>query len=71
MEEITDAIEEAMGIRTHVDIKSPHDPKMELSKQAKNNAKLIEIYKTPFGKMFVDNFCDFSRNPNIRNLLGI
>ena len=71
MEEMTAAIEEAMGIRTHVDMSNPHDPKMAVSQRAKDNTKLLRLYKTPFGKLFVDKFCELSGNPNIRNLIGL
>jgi hypothetical protein len=71
LEEITAAIEEAMGIRTHVNIKNLRDPKLGISQQTKDNTKLLKLYETPAGKLFVDQFCAMSGNKNIRNLLGL
>jgi hypothetical protein len=71
LDETIDAIEEAMGIRTHVDMSNPSDPKMIVSQRPKDNAKLLRLYKTPSGKLSVDKFCKLSGNPIIRKLIGI
>jgi hypothetical protein len=72
MEEVTAAIEEAMGIKTHVDISDPSDPKLAVTHRPKDNANLLRLYQEPFGKLAVDKFCAMSDNPKtVRALMGL
>ena len=67
MDEMLTAIEEAQGIQTRFDGTSG-----SISYRPKNNAKLLEIYKDPAGKDFIDEFISHTPNPkSTREQFGI
>jgi hypothetical protein len=67
MDEMLTAIEEAQGIRSRRDGTNRY-----ISYHPKNNAKLLEVYKDPAGKDFIDEFISHTPNPKgTREQFGI
>jgi hypothetical protein len=69
MEELNDALDDAMGII--IDVNSP-EGFSTISYKAKDNTRIKELYKTPMGKEAVDMFLSKTPNPKkLRREFGI